>query len=395
MIASEVVVALFFSSQILRGTVVAVSLFIIIYIGTLMNITKGRIRLKKIHWLFWFFIGLGFYGLIVGYFRELNLYYLAADVYHWFFELLLVAIITYNLVCKLNDEILIKIVLYVGLLMGCLGIIFEIMALAQVVNTGGNFVASLGFWRMHAGRGFPEILLILVAATYCANIKLTRTLSCIRTIAMITLFLDLIFVLKRVMWLSSVLAFAILFSRRKLLKYIIFCCISCIVIFTSTITSKGRELILFISDKLWFLNFNVNYSIEETLSERLMQMVSLRTYLQDNLFGHGFGAEYYTYATDINSYDYVHYLHNLYIYYILQFGYVLSTLFFLSLLYIVFRNYKWILQRSEYSWRYSAALACLLAIMFNGITLVSTHTIFFGVVIGVATFGFNRELNSV
>jgi hypothetical protein len=132
------------------------------------------------------------------------------------------------------------------------------------------------------------------------------------------------------------------------------------------------------------LTYNKNWSIDDTLKAREHQA---QDGIEEGLrspIGQGFGAEIDTLSADGKRTVKQHYLHSLHAYYILQFGplgYGLVAVVIAALTWGVFRSFDTV---EDCQWMLRAALFSLVACGITGLTLVSIHTTFAGMALGLA-----------
>ena len=126
--------------------------------------------------------------------------------------------------------------------------------------------------------------------------------------------------------------------------------------------------------------------------ERYEQIGLVAGYLFGQPWGHGLGAEFLTYWPSENTYGYVHYIHNLYVYYLLQLGYLGCLLLFSSYLIVMWLLWRRIDQGDPLDWAVRAGLAAILSVLVPGLTMVSLHSAFAGFVIGFGVWLISRPL---
>ena len=303
-----------------------------------------------------------------------SLYYVLADIYHWHIELILVSFFTASILVLMDEYRIIQLLIYASLISGVFGCFFLFLSYSGLINTGGHMVKAIDMWRLTATRGFPEYSLIFLTATYLFQGSLSDKLYLLRTISMCILLILLIFTLKRVAWISYFLSLPIIFLSRRLLKTIIKagCILLPVMIFI--ILNYPMHVIFFISNLLDFLTYNPNYTVFDTLMDRVRQFTELYPYMKNNSIGYGFGAAY-----DYKPGEVVHYVHNYYIYYFLQLGYLGMASLLLITAAIFKKSYNILCTTFRFKWINRLSLAVLFVMLFNGLTLLSTHTVFCGI----------------
>jgi hypothetical protein len=226
------------------------------------------------------------------------------------------------------------------------------------------------------------LLILLLVATSRAPVKLPELWRLIRMLALVMLLLALAFTLKRTLWLTFIGASLFLFLPKRFLK------IGLISVPVVALAIWG--LFLYFPNFAWGLvkglastiTYNPNYTVEDSLAERVQQLVSLRQYF-GNPVGYGFGAQFYAYWSGGNTYGFVHYIHSLYAFNVLQLGYAGVTLFVIA--YSVLLKDLWaeIGRRTDLEWLARGTFAATLSVLVTGLTLISTHTVFNGLVFGL------------
>ncbi len=96
------------------------------------------------------------YGIGIALLQGNAPYYLLADIYHFVAEMLLITILTL-LFFQFDVKTGISRLIIILLALGIMGLTSSIFGLLGLSAAGGHYVESIGFWRMKAGRGFPEI----------------------------------------------------------------------------------------------------------------------------------------------------------------------------------------------------------------------------------------------
>jgi hypothetical protein len=126
--------------------------------------------------------------------------------------------------------------------------------------------------------------------------------------------------------------------------------------------------------------------------ERHEQLSLVAGYVFGEPFGHGLGAEFLTYWPSENTYGYVHYIHNLYVYYLLQLGWAGCLLLFSSYALVLWMLWRRLDRDSEMDWAVRAAFAGILCILVPGVTMVSLHSVFAGFVLGFGVWLASRPM---
>ena len=337
-------------------------------------------------------IGLGMYGLLIAVARRNGPYYIAADIYHWFFELLLMAAITMWAVAR-SESIGIAIALALqGIILGGMGIFTFVAGTAGLPLHAGHIVENLHIWRLELSRGFPELPLLFITAALLIK-KRERWPKSVRILLWISFaiyFPCLIVTLKRSMWLSYLGGVVLmLIPRRKLILGAVVGLLSLPVIASFVIVFRNAimSMLLGMAD---MLAYNPAYTVEDTLGERVKQILSVLPYIIKNIYGYGMGAQFYGYWPGENTFGVIHYIHNLYVYYILQIGLPGFLLMLLAGVWFLWMLMSCMDRNPDWNWMLRATFSCVAVIAVNGMVLVSIHTAFAGLVVGLGMLAYLR-----
>ena len=329
------------------------------------------------------------YGIAVA--RGNDAYYVAADLYHLILEVGLIALLTVWVMHRRSERDVHVLVIGIGLATGGVAFGGSLLGAAGLIETGGHFVESVGLWRMFAGRGFPLVPLVLCTALVASGRVSTRLRPWL-WLATGILFIDLVLALKRAMWLTYLGVLPILFWRAATLRVLLLGGVIALpAVLVATILRPDIVLSVF-----YFLNslltYNPNYTILDTLMERYEQIELVAGYLFGQPWGHGLGAEFLTYWPGENTYGYVHYIHNLYVYYLLQLGYLGCLLLFSSFVIVMWLLWRRIDRGDPLDWALRGGMAAILCILVPGLTMVSLHSAFAGFVVGFGVWLVSRPL---
>jgi len=332
------------------------------------------------------------YGYAIAAARGNSGYYIAADLYHLILEVCIVALLTVWVLHRRSERDLQVVIISIGLSTGAMAFFGSVLGAAGLVETGGHFVESVGLWRMFAGRGFPLVPLALCTALLARHASVPPSLRPWLWLATGLLFIDLVLALKRAMWLTYVGILPLLFWRASTLRVLLV--VGMIGLPAALLAMVLRPDIVL--NAFHFLNslltYNPNYTILDTLMERWEQIELVAGYLFLQPWGHGLGAEFLTYWPGENTYGYVHYIHNLYVYYLLQLGYLGCLLLFSSFAIVVYLLWRRMGRGDSLEWALRAAIAAIICILVPGLTMVSLHSAFAGFAIGLGAWLVSQPL---
>ena len=324
----------------------------------------------------------GAYATVLGLVRHNDIYYLGADLYHWWIELFFVAYFTYAVAKRITPGALVRNMIAISIVLGSLTLIVVVLGSIGLATGGGHKVASLNIWRLEAGRGYPILLTLLLFASLRARVGLTQAWKLARFVGAALLLFALLITLKRTMWLTFIGASVFLYLPKRFLKAGLVAAPVGLGGVAAVVALYPNAVIRALETVALTLTYNPNYTVEETLGERVQQMALLVPYMSDPI-GYGFGAQFYTYWPGENTYGYVHYIHNLYVYDLLQLGYGGIALFVIAYAMLLKGLWNEIGKRSPYEWLARGAFAATAAVLVSGLTLISTHTVFHGLVFGL------------
>lgn len=389
LVCVEVALALYIDNEMIKaaGVVALILMYFMYRLGVSAKSSAAKMFFPKELVLLSL---LGIYPLFLGVANQNNLYHLLADVYHWYVEIILVALIVARLVMSSTDQMIRRTIILMGLFSGVIAFFFQLFASLGLMQVVGEKVQTVGIYRMSAGRGYPIIPLLLLLSTFLMREKLTRFEGAMRWVALFLLFLNMVFVLKRVMWLSFFVAVFLIFSKRRAALYVYRSVVLGAILMVFIISVAQEQFLGVVNNVFSFMIYNPNYTIEETLAERISQITGLSEYVKNGVLGYGFGANYHTYDPKLNYWSDVHYVHNAYLFYGLQFGSVMTFVCVVLGLFYLRKSEKVVFAKRA-SWVYVAAFASLVAALISGLTLISMHTVLFGLVVGVMMGSWRRS----
>lgn len=323
----------------------------------------------------------GLYSLVVALYNGNNPYYLSADIYHWFIEFLFMIIFSmWAFEYAGSRDIAMAAGIY-GVVLGLLGFAVFAMGTAGLLTSEihrGHMVESLGIWRLTGTRGFPELLLVFVTAALFAGKPSDKTLKFILWVAFILLLFDMIVTFKRSQWFSYMGVFAIIIMSKRNLAICFLTGLLAIPIFSTFVLLFPDAVVDFLKGAGKAVEYSSGFSTESTLALRVIQITSVFPTLADNPLGLGLGAEFHTYVTSELVLKKAHYIHNLYVYYLLQFGAVGTFVVTAVGGWLIWTFWRYLDFVYEWDWVIKAGMAGLIIVAVNGLVLVSTHTVFAG-----------------
>lgn len=386
-LAAEIAAELFAESEVVRAAAVGAVLMLVATAIVAYAATAGAFRIRRSlaeQLLVLAPLALaGLYGAALGVYRGNSVYYVAADVYHTFFELLLVTVIAAVFFQRLTPVQLVRTLSWTFLLLGGMGVMGTLLGMAGLISTGGHEVEALGLWRLNAGRGFPEVPLILLLASYRYRGPLPAAVRLVRAAAVFVLVLSFAAVLKRSMWLTFLAVSPVLFLHKRLIGIGVAAALGILPLLVLGYLLAPGLFLAAGAAAAQLLTYNPNYTVEDTLVERVQQIANVWPYMKATVLGYGSGAEFYTYWPGENRYGYVHYVHNLYVYYFLQLGYAGLVLYFAPFAALGWRLWRRVGEPDHLEWVRRGALAATVALLANGLTMVSLHTTFAGVMLAL------------
>ena len=134
--------------------------------------------------------------------------------------------------------------------------------------------------------------------------------------------------------------------------------------------------------KLDFLSYNPRYSVEDTMTDRMHQLQDVSG-TWNWVRGYGFGAEFWIHDPGEEVTMKLHYIHNLFFFYLLQYGGLLTILVLLVWLWVQIQlASSYGRHNGDWDWLLAGSLGSHLAIMLNGLTILSTHSVLSGMAFG-------------
>ncbi|MCC6680709.1 MAG: O-antigen ligase family protein [Phycisphaeraceae bacterium] len=331
--------------------------------------------------------GIGVAALVIAMLSLNAPYYIAADLYHWFVEVLLVALLTAYVFGRGSASDAAWITAVTGLIVGLVCVATFVLGSLQLTKGGTHFVANLGVARLIVGRGTPQLMFLIVTAALWWHRSWDGRTNLALTLAWLLLAVAMAATLKRTLWLSfPVAALWVILPRRWLLAGLLG--MAPVLVLAGCVYAAMPESINQLAQRAAdALTYNPSFTVEETLARREAQLQSVWPYIVDQPAGHGLGASVFAFWTRGQTYDDVHYIHNFYAYYGLQLGVGLLLLTMLSAGWL---GWTWLNQpgqKGDWGFATRAALGCLVALAINGMSLVATHTVFAGFALGLGLAG--------
>ncbi len=324
---------------------------------------------------------IGAYGLALGLWRGNDAYYLAAGAYHWAVELLAIALLTSALTHRLPAGEMVRLCAVMGLVLGTVSVIAIAGGYAGVVQHGGHFVGggSEGIWLFNAGLMFPQILLIYVLAALWFSRDTPAITRRALIVAAIILTIVLVMTFKRTMWLTTLIAVAVLWLPHARLLWL--------TVVLSLIAAAGITYAVMDASRVFslldFLTYNPEYRVTDTMADRSRQLADVWRYVPAQPLGHGMGAEFHTFAPGSEQRVDVHYIHNIYLTCLLQFGLPATVLAVQLWFVFATRTIRAIGRAPAWDWLLRATLASLVVFALSGTTLNATHTVWMGLAVGL------------
>ena len=319
------------------------------------------------------------YGLIMGLIAGNDGYYLAAGAYHWAVELMAIALLASVAAHRLGPAGTLRLVAVLGLALALVSLAGVIGAHLGLVEHGGHFVGRQDrLWRLEAGMAFPLVLMLYVIAALSLG-DAPRPWRPLLLVATLLLAIVLLVTLKRAMWLSLIVGLLVLWLPAPRARWL--------AVWASLLAAAAVTYVIIDASRVFavvdFLTYNPDYRVVDTIADRSQQLADVWAYVVAQPFGHGFGAEFFTYVPGRDARVDVHYIHSIYVTYLLQLG-LPATVLAVQLWYAFsMRVVRSIGRHAPWDWVLRATLASLIVIALNGIILNATHTVWAGLTIGL------------
>jgi O-antigen ligase len=270
-----------------------------------------------------------------------------------------------------------------GFVIGLMGIANFIMGMTDLATSGGYIIQSLDIWRLQSTKGFPLFVIIIVLSAIKERKRWPFILNLFLYSGLVLLIVCLILTFKRSLWLLfPVISIFVIMSKSVLKRIFIFASIT-LAIISIMFLSYQIHTLPNIEQISSLLSYNPDYSLSDTLMDRVRQVSDLLVYMKSNKAGYGFGAQFYTFWPISNGYENVHYIHNLYVFYYLQFGLISLVTIVGAAVWLTLMFWNSLDKNSELNWMIKAGLVCLFVIFINGFIMISTHTTFVGFILGL------------
>ena len=180
------------------------------------------------------------------------------------------------------------------------------------------------------------------------------------------------------MWLSTAASMGCVLLPSHVLRRLAITAVIGITAASSLLIIYGNQVF----SNLDFLTYNENYSVADTMEDRQNQLLDALKLIE--LQGKGLGAEVEIYKVGTNEVDRLHHVHSLYLFQFLQLGIVSASLCFAYLAALPLILNELSTDRQRHDWRIPAAVASIVGLTLNGVTLVSMHSAFAGIAFGLA-----------
>lgn len=334
-----------------------------------------------------FLTTLGIFGASLGLAGGNSVVYLLADSFHWFVELVAMAVVGYVAFGEQDDHAVARFIAFSAGAVGLLSLLVVLLVFLGLETEAAHRVAGTVLVRLDVSRGFPQVPFLLVLGALTAKREWPTSTRAALWIAALLMSFAMLASLKRTLWLTSLAGIAILrLPRRAMAAAAVFglMVVSAVAVFIRTFPAVSASILQRIAGAL---TYNEGYTIEDTIAERALQYAGLFPYVARNPLGYGFGAEFRTFAPVHHGETVVHYIHSLYLSAALQLGIPGLMALLLGFGTICYVLWAQIGRGSDRDWMLRAGLASFVALLMNGITLISIHSVFAGLAIGVGLAG--------
>jgi O-Antigen ligase len=353
--------------------------------------TSMRILFQTSTWLG----GIGVFALALAAGWRNEVYYVGADIYHWFVEFLLVSFLGVWACSSYSSLTISRAFTNTFLALGCMGLAIVVLGISGFAVGGGHAVEGFAMWRIELGRAFPMVPMILVVACFLFAPWHHHRLPMKTLVTVGILGICLIFTWKRTQWAMTLCCLAslvmLMLPKKAISLAPLFFMLFGACLWAFHITSP-RTIPHLIADLKEMVTYNENWTIDQTMDTREAQVTETFRIAAREPFGHGFGAEIQILRPDGKSVEKLHYVHSLYAYYALQFG-VPGCLVATGVLGVLMLSlYRAVGMNEEAQWLVKSALVCWVALAGSGLMLVSIHTVFSGVVLALSVVGLARCL---
>jgi hypothetical protein len=327
----------------------------------------------------------GVWGACAGLVYHNEVYYLAADAFHWYFEILFIGFLSYTVFCRMAPGQMIGQLARGSALLGGVGVVIWLVGTLGGPIHAGGMVPTLGIWRLELARSFPFLPLIVTLGALTSPVPQSPSTRKCLWCANVLLVVCLAVSLKRTQWIAVLGVLPILFGPRRLLRPFLvagFASVTIAAVMVALWADKLYTAVPEIVDNK--LTYNSHWTVQDTLSSRSLQYEGLLDHVNRPL-GHGFGATFRTWIPIKRYVAETHYVHNMYLYYGLHLG-VGVLLPLLALGKLMADLWRVIARCGPWEWGARTALASLLAAGAGGLTLVPTHSAFSGLILGLACY---------
>lgn len=328
---------------------------------------------------------IGLWGVLLGWFRGNDLYYVAADVFHWYIEGIAVAVLCAWAISRSTPATVARGLTAAAAAIAAVTFAGAVAGHRGLLETGGQQVLNGLLWQIKMGVNYPQTLLIFVAAA-CLIRRTGQRRSLFAWFVLGALGVILILTFKRTMWLSTAFVMCFLFvPRGKALRSLVVSAVVFIIAANFYLVSWGTPL-----DILDALSYNPDYTVEDTLTDRRRQLNDALDEWRTQGGGQGFGAELYVFMPDTRKVDVTHYIHSNYVYWLVQLGLPGLVLILGLWVSMARRLCNQIDMGGDWEWLLRASLAGLVTLALNSLTLNATHSLYAGLTYGIAAMALAR-----
>jgi hypothetical protein len=354
--------------------------------------TSMRIWFQTAAWLG----GIGIFALALAAAWRNEIYYIGADIYHWFVEFLLISFLGVWACSSYSSLTISRAFSKTFLLLGCTGIAIVVLGIMGFTVGGGHAVEGFALWRIELGRAFPIVPLVLVCSCFLFAPWHHHRLPVGILATVFTLLICLVFTWKRTQWAMSLCCLGtlvLLMLPKRMISFApLFFMLFGVCLWAFHITSP-RTIPHLVYELKEMVTYNDNWTIDQTIDTREAQVTETFRVAAREPLGHGFGAEIQILTPNGKSVEKLHYVHSLYAYYALQFG-VPGCLAATGVLGVLMLSlYRAVGMNEEAQWFVKGALVSWIALAGSGLMLVSIHTVFSGVVLAISIVGLARCLH--
>jgi hypothetical protein len=336
--------------------------------------------------------GLGLFAIAMAVGWKNEMYYVAADIFHWYFEFVGVGFLAVWAFSSYSSHVIARAVsracfwmALIGLTIVALGILGKLQA-----GYGGKPVEGVFRWRLELGRAYPIVPLIISIALLFYAPRTSGKVPLLTLTTVLMFIVCLIFTLKRTQWLLFPVCAVGLFIPKRAFNYLPFFALLGGTMLWGFHILSPNAIPNAIEDLKQFVTYNEEWTVDQTLDTRDMQVKEAFRVSFKEWWGHGFGAEIYIITPNGKRTEALHYVHSLYAYYALQFGLPGGVVAIGVFLAVVLGLYLVMDINPAAQWMVRSALFSIVALAGSGLMMVSIHTALAGVVLGIAVVALAR-----